>query len=247
MSVRSIRQLTRPYCPSTLSETPPPFLVPSLSSAVASSLVRVSRFSTSQPQGFPRDRNPDRGVSAIRRTGTREPLSVSNLPLPKPVLDPSKRSKVQVDENHGLWQFFNKERTAISKPEDDYAHGRPWSAEELRNKSWEDLHSLWWVCVKERNRIATQSFERGRLKAGYGDYEAQRRDTTIRRTQRSIKHVLTERWYSWEESRKIARTDKEVDLSGDGSAYTPRDLEDDVLEESNDPSEQQRGAATAAS
>ncbi|KAI9774671.1 MAG: 54S ribosomal protein L4 mitochondrial [Geoglossum simile] len=233
MSVRSIRQLARSCCLSVPSEVPPSFLVPSLLSPVTGSTVRVSHFSTSRPQSFPRDRNSSRGVSAIRRTGPREPLSVSYLPLPRPVLDPSKRSKVQVDENHGLWQFFNKERTAISKPEDDYAHGRPWSVEELRNKSWEDLHSLWWACVKERNRIATQSFERGRLKAGYGDYEAQRRDTTIRRTQRSIKHVLTERWYSWEDARKIARTDSEVDLSGDGPAYTPLDLEDDVLEEPN--------------
>ena len=124
MSVRSIRQLTRSCCPSVLSGPPPSFLAPSLSSPATSSLVRALQFSTSQPQSFPRDRNPNRGVSAIRRTGPREPLSVSNLPLPQPMLDPSKRSKVQVDENHGLWQFFNRERTAISKPEDDYSHGR---------------------------------------------------------------------------------------------------------------------------
>ncbi|KAI9857356.1 MAG: 54S ribosomal protein L4 mitochondrial [Trichoglossum hirsutum] len=210
-----------------------------------SSHIRASQFSTSQPQCFPRDRNPNRGISAVRRTGPREPLSVSKLPLPQPVLDPSRRSQVLVDENHGLWQFFNKERTVLSKPEDDYAHGRPWSVEELRNKSWEDLHSLWWVCAKERNRIATQSFERTRLKAGYGDFEAQRRDTTVRRTQRAIKQVLTERWYSWEDARKIARTDREVDLTGNGPAYKPRDLEDDV-EELRGSSGERKGAATAA-
>jgi len=35
-------------------------------------------------------------------------------------------------------------------------------------------------------------------------------------------HTLTERWYAWEEARKVAKTDEEVDLTGIGPAYTPR-------------------------
>ena len=61
-----------------------------------------------------------------------------------------------------------------------YIHiGRPWSVQELRNKSWEDLHKLWWVCVKERNRIATSNLERSRLKAGFGDHESNQRDDAV--------------------------------------------------------------------
>jgi len=57
--------------------------------------------------------------------------------------------------------------------------GRSWAVTELRDKSWDDLHKLWWVCIKERNRIATSNMERDRLKAGYGEHEAEGRDKTV--------------------------------------------------------------------
>ncbi|KAI4123061.1 MAG: hypothetical protein LQ338_005457 [Usnochroma carphineum] len=148
---------------------------------------------------------------------------MASQPLPKPVLDPKKRSKVTVDPDHGLWGFFREDKKALNTPEETNAFGRPWVVEELRHKSWEDLHSLWWLCCKERNILASQEYERKRLKAGFGDAEIMDRNRAVKQTQKAIKHALTERHYAFEEARRVAVTDEEVDLKAKpGSrAYTP--------------------------
>lgn len=168
--------------PRKASAIPPTFLLPCLQSSPTSSSPSSSQtasFSSSSTLFYPRDHNRLRGVSSLRHTGPRQPLSVSKVKLPEPVLDPSKRSKVQVDENHGLWEFFRHKDKPFSTPVEEGDHGRPWTAEELRAKSWEDLHALWWVCCKERNRIATERYEMKRVEAGYGATDSKIRDITV--------------------------------------------------------------------
>ena len=188
-------------------------------------------FSAQPPLQYPRktpkrvkDANKMRGMSAIKGKGLHAKMRLSVKPedVPVPVAR-DRRSKIEVDENHGLWGFFNKEKTLLSLPDELGNHGRAWTVQELRRKSWNDLHSLWWLCLKERNRLATEKVERERLAAGYGDYESDERDKTIRKTMRAIKHTLTERWYVFEDARKLAEDDPEIMLSeyGKGPMYTP--------------------------
>lgn len=68
----------------------------------------------------------------MRRTGPRrrQVFSVERKDLPEPVFDKAKKSEVEVDPEHGLWQFFNKKKRILATPEEDAAHGE-----------WNGLHS----------------------------------------------------------------------------------------------------------
>lgn len=94
----------------------------------------------------------------------------------------------------------------------DNGPGRPWTVNELRNRDWETLQQLWWVCVKERNRLATAKYEHKRQGAGYGQTEMQKRDEAIQETMKAILDTLAERNKAYEEAYKLAQRDPTIDL-----------------------------------
>ena len=108
--------------------------------------------------------------------------------------------------------------------------GRAWTREELRFQSFQRLHSLWWSCLKEQNRIATETVTREELQAGHGKYESDERmatvsichwlrarlTTQVRKTMKNIRWVLIERWYAWEDARKLAREDETIQIRDEG-------------------------------
>lgn len=223
----------RAYRTSTVSSTTSanlPFLQTQQTAGFSSSTALLRRFRPGVGRPY-RDESKHRGESTLRRTGTRWRLSVSDEPLPRPV-GKADLPRVETDPEHGLWDFFQDRTTVANAPSKDGQHGRAWSVEELRRKSWDDLHRLWWVCVKERNRIATAELEREASKLGFGAAEGQARDKEVQLTMRAIKHVLTERYYAWEDAVKLAESDPEVNLSGRGTPFTPMEyLEEDDLPE----------------
>ncbi|KAK5119660.1 hypothetical protein LTR85_007489 [Meristemomyces frigidus] len=215
---------------------PAAFLIPAFTTHP-----QTAPFSSTPIAHARKDGNRARGVSALRHTGIgkKQKLSVSVKDLPQPVRDPQRRSKIDVDPDHGLWDFLPTARTAIRTPDELHAHGRGWTVPELRHKDWDDLHRLWWVCIKERNRLATQHYEHERIggmdggSGMYGEHEAGARDQEVRKTMKGIRHCLTERWYAWENARVAGMEDGEVDLYADlergEAAYLPRERGDEPV------------------
>jgi len=125
-----------------------------------------------------RDNNRLRGVSTLKRSGPRWRLSVSGEPLPVPRRKED-LPQVATDPDHGLWQFFYADKKLVPTPAESALHGRAWTVEELRRKSWEDLHKLFWVCHKEVNRIQTALHALDKFELGYGEAEMNEREEHV--------------------------------------------------------------------
>lgn len=134
--------------------------------------------------------------------------------IQRPALPEPSASKpvAAVPDNHPLWAFFRSDKATLTPPKDDAKHGRAWAAEELRRKSFDDLHALWITCLKERNILATQRHERRRQQIRRaGNQEASERDRTVRRTMAGIKFVLNERFLAWTEAVELAKADGTIE------------------------------------
>ncbi|CAG8439360.1 12074_t:CDS:2 [Funneliformis mosseae] len=103
----------------------------------------------------------------------------------------------------GLYEFF---QGGAEKPNPvptvkEMTTGRAWTASELRRKSFEDLHKIWYVLLKERNLLATMWSEAKRWNKTYDQLwiEAFRERTfKCQKSMARIKHVLSERRVAYE-------------------------------------------------
>jgi large subunit ribosomal protein L47 len=88
----------------------------------------------------------------------------------------------------GFDEFFDQKE----KPGDEVATGRAWTAADLRRKSFDDIHKLWFVLYKERNLLLS---ERERTRRNNRPVLAKEEDryTKVKRSMGAIKFVLKER------------------------------------------------------
>lgn len=63
---------------------------------------------------------------------------------------------------------------------------------------------------------------------GFWDWSANLHALQVMKTQRAIKHALTERMYTWQDAIQVAMSDPEINLEGgEGQVYTPSAYEDE--------------------
>ncbi|OLL21721.1 54S ribosomal protein L4, mitochondrial [Neolecta irregularis DAH-3] len=137
-------------------------------------------------------------LGTSRKTG----LNPNRRPLPTPAF--LEQPKKEDDPDHPLWGFFWDKKALISPQGLDQC-GRPWTAAELREKSFQDLHNLWYICLKELNRISSQFHERKRIAIVVGEEHLRSRKSKVKCTMQRIKHVLTERHNAWREARHLRK------------------------------------------
>lgn len=110
---------------------------------------------------------------------------------------------ITVPDSHPLWQFFCKDKKVVRDQRSFDSSTRAWSVAELRRKSFEDLHALWYVCLKERNILLKEERVTTRMhfENQNGGYRSEH--DRVGETMVSIRHVLAERYRAYEEVQKV--------------------------------------------
>lgn len=172
-------------------------------------LFRMSTLSQSRPPIL-------RALSTNAFSALKEAKERQVLKLPPP------------SEDAPIWGFFEKNSPA-EKPDGSFeavVHGRAYEAEELRMKSFEDLHKLHFVLLVEKTRLQN-ALERAR-KASIS-FPSPERLRLVRRSMARLQTVLTER----QRARRGTRLEEEAEAGmpedTDGLTLTER-FEKDKLE-----------------
>lgn len=126
---------------------------------------------------------------------------------------------VPVDKDHGLFQFFRQlivddvptYEVVESKLRPSTGVGRSWNPIELRRKSFKDLHTLWYIVLRERNLLATQRAEAKRLGISEQYLDVGEKDRRCRKTMARIKTILSERMHAYEQAYSIQRQQRQGD------------------------------------
>lgn len=108
--------------------------------------------------------------------------------------------------------FFESSFTAPNSKVPIFPAGRAWDPDELRQKSFSDLHKLWFVLIKELNLLSTQRLESNRW--GTNDLSSTRIHK-CRLSMARIKSVLSERMTLYSTASKITSNEAEFSWPAD--------------------------------
>ncbi|KAF7768002.1 hypothetical protein Agabi119p4_7245 [Agaricus bisporus var. burnettii] len=136
-----------------------------------------------------------------------------------------RKERVPVLENHGLYGFFRRKEVkpgaeepegeekyeVLESPEDmQKTSGRGWKAEELRLKSFKDLHILWYVLLRERNLLASQKEETRRMGVENRDWQVNLTKVYhVKKSMARIKQVINERRLAYEKATELVKKEEE--------------------------------------
>ncbi|RXK35897.1 hypothetical protein M231_06817 [Tremella mesenterica] len=162
------------------------------------------------PKGRPILIRPPRIHPVTLPSGIQEPPVYP----PPPEWVEMEKEEIGDKKPHPLWSFFRVPLSARielpqglegpvdmgslevveSDKEAQLRSGRSWTANELRQMSFADLHTLWYILLRERNLLATQREEFRRLRVVHEGRELLRvRGFRCRKSMARIKYVLNER------------------------------------------------------
>lgn len=134
----------------------------------------------------------------LQRTKPLRFADPKKIRLREPIVPTHKNFDVSPD--HPLWAFFrdgNKTETVLRSKDDLSTDSRPWDMPELRLKSFDDLHRLWYLNALERNRISTEAEVAKEIYNGDVSLFTKLDDNHLM-TQKRIKQTLLERQVAYE-------------------------------------------------
>ncbi|KAG0281354.1 54S ribosomal protein L4 mitochondrial [Linnemannia exigua] len=118
----------------------------------------------------------------------------------------------------GVEEFFENGK---SIPTEKSWTGRAWRASELRVKSFDDLHKLWYVLLKERNVLAAQKEDARRFHISKQYFSNKGRQVKCQKSMARIKFVLNERRMAWVEATKLQRLANAQEATVNTKVSTP--------------------------